>query len=172
MSLQWYALRSKPNKEGPLWREVHAQGFEVFYPEIRVQPVNPRSRKVRPYFPGYMFVRVDLPEVGPSAFMWMPHSYGLVIFGPEPSTVPEELINALHRRVDAINQAGGEILDGLKHGETIKINSGPFMGYEALFDACMTGGERVRVLLKLLEKRLVPLELPMGQIQQKTRYSC
>ena len=128
MSLQWYALRSKPNKEGPLWREVHAQGFEVFYPEIRVQPVNPRSRKVRPYFPGYM--------------------------------------------VDAINQAGGEILDGLKHGETIKINGGPFMGYEALFDACMTGGERVRVLLKLLEKRLVPLELPMGQIQQKTRYSC
>ena len=128
MNLQWYALRSKPNKEGPLWREVHAQGFEVFYSEIRVQPVNPRSRKVRPYFPGYM--------------------------------------------VDAINQAGGEILDGLKHGETIKINGGPFMGYEALFDACMTGGERVRVLLKLLEKRLVPLELPMGQIQQKTRYSC
>ena len=128
MSLQWYALRSKPNKEGPLWREVHAQGFEVFYPEIRVQPVNPRSRKVRPDFPGYM--------------------------------------------VDAINQAGGEILDGLKHGETIKINSGPFMGYEALFDACMPGGERVRVLLKLLEKRLVPLELPTGQIQQKTRYSC
>jgi transcriptional antiterminator RfaH len=128
MSLQWYALCSKPNKEGPLWWEVHAQGFEVFYPEIRVQPVNPRSRKVRPDFPGYM--------------------------------------------VDAINQAGGEILDGLKHGETIKINSGPFMGYEALFDAYMPGGERVRVLLKLLEKRLVPLELPTGQIQQKTRYSC
>jgi transcriptional antiterminator RfaH len=169
MSLQWFALRSKPNKEGPLWREVNAQGFKVFYPQIRVQPVNPRSRKVRPYFPGYMFVHIDLPTVGISEFMWMPHSYGLVVFGSEPPSVPEELIQGLYRRVNAINEAGGENLDGLKHGETIKIEGGPFTGYEALFDARLPGGDRVRVLLKLLEKRLVPLELPAGLIQPKTR---
>lgn len=170
MSLQWYTLRSKRNKEGPLWREVHARGFEVFYPQICVQPVNPRSRKVHPYFPGYMFVHMDLTTVGLSAFRWMPHSYGLVIFGSDPSSVPEDLIHALHRRVEAINEAGGENLDGLKHGETITIHGGPFKGYEALFDARLPGGERVRVLLKLLEKRLVPLELPAGLIQQKTRH--
>jgi transcription antitermination factor NusG len=170
MSLQWFALRSKPNKEGPLGRDVNAQGFEVFYPQIRVQPVNPRSHKVRPYFPGYMFVHIDLPAVGISAFMWMPHSYGLVAFGMEPPSVPEELIQGLHRRVNAINEAGGENLDGLKHGETIKIESGPFTGYEALFDARLPGGDRVRVLLKLLEKRLVPLELPAGLIQPTTRH--
>jgi transcription antitermination factor NusG len=170
MSLQWFALRSKPNKEGPLWREVHAQGYEVFYPQIRVQPVNPRSHKVRPYFPGYMFVHIDLPAVGISAFMWMPHSYGLVVFGSEPPSVPEELIHTLHHRVNAINEAGGENLDGLKHGETIKIEGGPFTGYEALFDTRLPGGDRVRVLLKLLEKRLVPLELPAGLIQPKTRH--
>jgi len=170
MSLQWFALRSKPNKEGPLWREVHAQGYEVFYPQIHVQPVNPRSRKVRPYFPGYMFVHIDLPEVGISEFMWMPHSYGLVIFGTEPPSVPEELIQALHRRVKAINAAGGENLEGLKQGEAVKIESGPFTGYEALFDARLPGGDRVRVLLKLLERRLVPLELSAGLIQPKTRH--
>ena len=170
MSLQWYALRSKPNKEAALWREVHAQGYEVFFPQVRVQPVNPRSRKVRPYFPGYMFVHFDLPTVGISAFRWIPHSYGLVIFGSDPSSVPEELIHALHHRVEAINEAGGENLDGLKHGETITIHGGPFTGYEALFDARLPGGERVRVLLKLLEKRLVPLELPAGYIHQPTRH--
>jgi transcriptional antiterminator RfaH len=170
MSLQWYALRSKPNKEGPLWREVDAQGYEVFYPQIRVQPVDPRSHKVRPYFPGYMFVHLDLPMVGYSAFRWMPHSYGLVNFGADPTSVPEELIHAISLRVDAINIAGGEILDGLKHGETIMIQGGPFSGYEAIFDIRLPGNERVRVLLKLLENRLVPLELPAGQIQQKKRH--
>jgi len=170
MSLEWYALRSKPNKEEPLWLEVHARGFEVFYPQVCVQPINPRSRKVRPYFPGYMFVRVDLPVVGFSAFRWMPYSYGLVIFGPDPASMPEELINALRHRLETINKAGGENLEGLKHGETITILDGPFAGYEGLFDACLPGRERVRVLLKMLEKRLVPLELPAGLIQQKTRH--
>jgi transcription antitermination factor NusG len=170
MSLQWYVLRSKPNKEWPLWCEVYARGFEVYYPQIRVQPVNPRSKKVHPYFPGYMFVHLDLPAVGCSPFRWMPHSNGLVIFGSNPSFVPEELIHALHRRVDAINDTGGENLDGLKQGETILIHGGLFTGYEALFDTRLPGGERVRVLLKLLETRLVLLELPAFQIQQKTRH--
>ena len=170
MNLQWYALRSKPNKEGPLWREVHAQGFEGYYPQICVQPIDPRSRKVRPYFPGYMFVHLDLPTVGYSAFRWLPYSYGLVNFGSDPTSVPEELIHAIHHRVEAINKAGGENLDGLRHGEPIMIQGGPFTGYEALFDVRLPGGDRVRVLLKLLEKRLVPLELPAGYIQQKTRH--
>ncbi len=170
MTLLWYALRSKPNKEEPLWLEAHARGFDVFYPRIRVQPINPRSRKVRSYFPGYMFVHVDLPMVGPSAFQWMPYSYGLVTFDVEPASVPDELIHALRRRVEAINEAGGEKFDGLKRGEKVTILGGPFAGYEALFDACLPGHERVRVLLQLLEKRLVPLELPAGLIQHNARY--
>jgi transcription antitermination factor NusG len=170
MSKQWYVLRSKANSEESLSREVHARGFEVFCPQIRVRPVNPRSRKVLPYFPGYMFVNVDLPAVGYSAFMWLPQSYGLVIFGQEASSVPDELIYALQLRVDEINEAGGESLLGLKHGATITIHDGPFVGYEALFDACTCAGERVRVLLKLLNRRMVSLELPAGQIQPEKRH--
>ena len=162
MSMQWYVLRSKVNSEEPLSREVHARGFEVFCPQIRVQPVNPRSRKVRPYFPGYMFVHVDLPAVGYSGFMWMPHSYGLVAFGSDPPSVPDDLIHALHGRVDAINKAGGENLDGLKRGEPITIHDGPFAGYKAIFDACLPGCERVRVLLKLLEFACGPAGFACG----------
>ena len=66
MTTHWYALRSKPCKEDILWRQVGLRGFECFYPRLRVKPVNPRSRKIRPYFPGYMFVRADLSEAGNS----------------------------------------------------------------------------------------------------------
>jgi transcription antitermination factor NusG len=169
MSEQWYVLRSKPNKEDALWQELTARSYEVFYPQIHVKPVNPRSRKIRPYFPGYLFVNVDLPVIGYSALAWMPYSYGLVFFDSEPASVPDVLIDALRRHMDAVNAAGGELFDGLKQGETISIQAGPFAGYEAIFDARLPGSERVRVLLKLLNKNQVPLELPAGQIKRIKR---
>ena len=169
MSGQWYALRSKPNKEEALSRELLARSYEVFYPQIHVQPVNPRSRKVRPYFPGYLFINIDLPVVGFSALAWMPHSYGLVFFGSEPASVPEALIAALRRHLEAVNAAGGELFDGLEPGEAVSIEAGPFTGYEAIFDAGLPGSQRVRVLLKLLNKNQIPLELPAGQVNRLKR---
>lgn len=169
MSLQWYALRSKPRKENVLWRQAQEHGFEVFYPRLRVNPVNPRSQKIKPYFPGYMFVRTDLEASGLSTFQWMPHSTGLVCFGGEPSVVPENLIHAIRRRVEEIAQAGGEVFDGLKPGDVIRISYGPFEGYEAIFDARLPGSARVRVLLQLLSERRVPLELDVSHIQQTKR---
>src|SRR5687768_6851823 len=103
MPVYWYALRCKPRKEDVVWRQVRNQGFEAFYPLLRIQPVNPRSRKYRPYFPGYLFVRVDISEVGLSTFQWMPHAIGLVVFGDEAAVVPEYLIQAIQRRVEEIS---------------------------------------------------------------------
>ena len=87
MAESWYALRSKPRKEEVLWRQLLAREIEVFFPRIRVHPVNPRSRKLRPYFPGYMFVQVDIEAVGASKFNWMPFAIGLVSFDGEPAVV-------------------------------------------------------------------------------------
>jgi len=170
MANNWYALRRKPRKEEVVWRQVRTQGFEAFYPRLRVNPVNPRSRKVRPYFPGYLFVSADLDEVGVSVFQWMPHAIGLVAFGGEPAAVPDSLINALRKRVEEIAAAGGEVFDGLQPGDTVRINDGPFRGYEAIFDTRLPGNERVRVLLELLgSQRRVPIELSAGQIQRKKK---
>lgn len=168
METHWYALRSKSRKEEIVWRQVHNQGFEVFYPRLKVQPVNPRARKLKPYFPGYMFVNVDIEQVGLSTFQWMPHAMGLVCFGDEPSIVPDHLIHAIKKRVDEISEAGGELFVDLHPGDKVLISDGPFAGYEAIFDARLPGSERVRVLLQLLNsQRQVPLELKSGQLSQR-----
>ena len=168
MAKLWYVIRSKPRKEEVVWRQVHNRGFETFLPRIRVNPVNPRARKLRPYFPGYLFVHADLDDSGTSVFQWMPHTIGLVNFGGEPAVVPDNLLHAIRKRVDEINEAGGEVFDGLQAGEKVYISDGPFKGYEAIFDSRISGSERVRVLLELLgSKRQVPLELNAGQIESK-----
>ena len=170
MPNNWYALRSKPRKEEIVWRQVLSQGFDVYYPRLRVHPVNPRSRKVKAYFPGYLFVQADVEQVGLSLFQWMPHTLGLVSFGGEPAVVPDHLVQAIHQRVDQINAAGGEIFEGLKPGEAIWINDGPFNGYEAIFDARLPGTERVRVLLEFLgNRRQVAIVLEARQIQRRDK---
>jgi len=167
MTLHWYALRSKPRKEEVVWRQLRTQGIEVYYPRLKVQPVNPRSRKVRPYFPGYMFVQTEIETVGLSTFQWMPFAMGLVCFGDEPAIVPENLVHAIRKRVEEITAAGGELFEGLQPGDKIVIRDGPFAGYEAIFDARVPGSERVRVLLQLLNnQRQVPMELDSSYIQR------
>lgn len=168
MTFQWYALRSKPLKEDLVWKQLISREIECFYPRMRVHPVNPRARKVKPYFPGYLFIHVDLEDVGVSPLKWMPHTLGLVSFGDEPASVPDHLIIALKKKVKEINEAGGEVFKGLKQGEKIWIHSGPFSGYEAIFDHRLPGKERVRVLLQFLgEPRKVPVELDVSQIRKE-----
>jgi transcription antitermination factor NusG len=167
MPVYWYALQSKTHKEEALYEQLQTQGYEVFFPRIRVNPVNPRARRIKAYFPGYMFVRTDIEQVGLSTFQWMPFARGMITFDQEPATVPDALISAIRQRVEDVNAAGGEKLAELKHGDTVMIHDGPFSGYEAIFDLRLPGSERVRVLISLLSQRQVPVELRVGQLHKR-----
>ena len=168
MSNSWYALRSKPRKEDIVYRQLLSHGIETYYPRLRIKPVNPRSKNVKPYFPGYMFIRADIDELGTSTFQWMPHTVGLVSFGNEPAIVPENLIAEIKKRVEEATRIREIKNKAYLRGEVIKISNGPFTGYEAIFDAEISGSERVRVLLKLLnDKRQIILELNQNQVTRK-----
>ena len=165
----WYALRSQPHRAPMIWRQAQAMGYDTFYPRLRVQPVNPRAKSVRPYFPGYLFVRADLKAAGLSTFRYMPHAIGIVCFGGEPAIVPDHLIQALRKRVEELGAAKIDPLHGLRRGDRVTIEGGPFEGYKAVFDVRISGAERVRVLLNLLGGRNIPLELNASLIQVSKR---
>lgn len=161
MAIVWYALHVKPHKERFVYERLQnlehysgqaniadaAQQIQPFFPAVRVKPVNPRSAKVRPYFPGYIFVRGDLELLGENAFIWIPGTHGLVRFGDMPAAVPDVLIRELRERLAEIEAAGGLVFDALKPGDLVRITSGPLAGYEAIFDMRLPGKERVQVLL-------------------------
>jgi len=164
MIMPWYVLRSKPQKEEFLYSQLLARGFEAFFPSLCVKPVNPRSRKVLPYFPGYLFVCVDMNAEGFSTFQWMPGSLGLVSFGGIPPPVPLELIHVLRRNVEQANARFGK-QPVFTCGELVTVREGIFDGYQAIFDTHLPGNDRVRVLLQYLKGRQVYLVLPIQQIQ-------
>jgi transcriptional antiterminator RfaH len=170
MPLNWYALHSHPNREKAVFQELLSRRLEAFYPSLTVKPVNPRSRKERPYFPGYLFVRVDLEETGLSTLQWMPHVIRLVSHGGEPSPVPDTLIHALQRRMDQLAaHPETATLPAVKPGDKVVIGEGPFEGYPAIFDARLPGTQRVRVLLKLLSGVLVKVDLDGEDIRPERK---
>lgn len=167
MTLAWHVVRSKPNREDFLARELESRDLEVFHPILRANPVNPRARRFKPYFPGYIFVRVDLEKINSSALERVPGAANLVSFGGEVASVPENLIHAVRRKVEEINSAGGEKAAAYQPGDLVEIEHGPFAGYTAILDANLPGTERVRVLLRMLEKRDLPVEMPVGYIRAR-----
>jgi transcriptional antiterminator RfaH len=169
LGAHWYALRTKPRSESTVWRQAQALGVETFYPRLRSRPVNPRARKIKPYFPGYLFVRANLHETGLSTFQYMPYAHGVVCFGGEPAHVPDALIHAIRRRVEEFAERDEGWCDGCKPNDPIWIHDGPFAGHEAILDARLPGSDRVRVLLQMLSGRSVRVELDAAQIGHKQR---
>lgn len=166
MSIHWYVLHVKPHKERPVHNLLKSNDVEVFYPYLKVKPVNPRSKKERPFFPGYIFVRVDLEEEGRNALRWTVGTYGLVSFGDKPAAVPDNFIIELKKRMQFIEEAGGLVFEDLQEGDEVRITKGPFEGYEAIFDTRLSGKDRVQVLLAYLSDRPVRVQLDASEIEK------
>lgn len=149
MSANWYVLSIKAHKEQPVHQYLESNQIKAYLPTMRVKPVNPRSRTTRPFFPGYMFVNIDLDREGENRLRWIPGTRGLVRFGNHPAIVPENLIAELRKRVAALNKAGAK-QKRLQKGDRVRIINGPFKGYEAIFNTHLSARDRVQVLLAFL----------------------
>jgi transcription antitermination factor NusG len=167
MSLSWYVLHSKPNKEDFLFSQLRNREIEVYYPRLRVEPVNPRSRKVRPFFPGYLFVHVDLDRTPISSLTYVPGANCVISFDHEPAIVPDAIMQTIQSNVDRVNQNPDLIYNQLSHGDPVTIQGGPFEGYEAIFDTCLEGSERVRLLIKLLRGQQMRVQIPAKMVKPK-----
>jgi len=162
--LHWYVFQSKPRKEPLLCEQLQLNNIDTFFPCIHVRPVNPRARKIKPYFPGYVFGRLDLEHAGRSVLDWIPGVVGIVNLGGEPATISDHLINTLRKHVETINASNRNLSKSFQTGDLVAIHEGAFAGYEAIFDARLPGRDRVEVLLKMIQGSQIRVELPVEQI--------
>jgi transcription antitermination factor NusG len=169
MSAYWYALNSKPNQEDALTQYLRSlNNVDVYYPFLRVKPVNPRSRKIRPYFPGYIFAKFDLEQVGASFIQYSPYIKKIVSYGDDPIPVVDALVEAIRQRVEEINKSGQFSVSDIVPGTRVKILNGLFDGHNAIFDQKISGRDRVRVLITVLNNQGHWLELNSSDIRPLT----
>ena len=86
--------------------------------------------------------------------------------GGEPAPVADLVVRALQARVAEIWRAGGLGSPDWVMGERVVIRQGLFEGYQGIFDVRLSGSARVRVLLKMLNDRYVPVEVDPGSIER------
>lgn len=162
--MHWYAMYSKPNKEEFLYNQLRSREVTAYYPRINVRSANQSIPKQKPYFPRYLFIRAELEEIGSSILKWTPGAVGLVEFDYAPAVVPDEVIDTIRWQVDRINASEKKMVQNFKQGDLVEIQSGPFAKYRAIFDSHLSGQQRVRVLLQMLNDRQLIVELSAKQI--------
>ena len=167
MGSYWHVLHIKPHKERSVCQLLRAKNIEVYYPVLKVKPVNPRARKERPFFPGYMFVFINLEELGANALQWIEGTHGLVRFGGDPAIVSEQLIHEIQMRLTQFQTGDGLNLDALKKGDRVQITGGIFEGYEGIFDTHLLGKDRVQVFLTYLREQPKRLRISLLDIEKK-----
>ena len=72
----------------------------------------------------------------------------IVRFGQAPAEVELGLLDDIRRRLS--RQDIIPIIRRPTHGEVVRISHGPLAGVEGIFDSCLSGKERVVVLLRAL----------------------
>jgi transcriptional antiterminator RfaH len=152
-SKKWYLVYSKPRQEGVASENLERQGFETYLPRIR-QPrrrVNRRVLVVEPMFPRYLFIYLDAHHDNWAPIRSTLGVSAVVRFGPYPTPVPNDLVDALRARED---EEGIQDLPPpeLKHGEPLRIAEGAMAGYEGIFLA-RSGKDRVLVLLDIMGRQ-------------------
>lgn len=98
--ISWFAIRTKPHKEQLAKLNYEQQGLKVYLPVMRTVVRHARSENnvLRPFFPGYLFLRLAREERNWVAIASTRGAIGAVCFGDQYVPIPDWMINDLKER--------------------------------------------------------------------------
>ncbi|HSG17325.1 MAG TPA: transcription termination/antitermination NusG family protein [Anaerolineae bacterium] len=143
---QWYAVHTKPRVERQVTMSLKQRGVESFLPETTVITTS-QKRKKTPFFPGYLFMRVDLATDNPAMWQWTPGLRHIVAYGGWPVPIPDEVINLIEVKLHELESRSSKPAHPFKPGDVVRIKNGPFSDMLGIFDGPSTPSERVHVLM-------------------------
>ncbi|MAS26407.1 MAG: transcription/translation regulatory transformer protein RfaH [Oceanospirillaceae bacterium] len=148
--MDWHIVQTKPGQELRAEEHLHLQGAEVFCPRYS-NTASPGKKAPAPLFPGYLFFRcLD----NPSLISRVRSTRGvrkLLTFGNQPATLADDIVRDIELRCGLAEEQ-----QSIMKGQRVRIESGPFRLYEAIFEE-FDGEHRAIVFLTLLnqQQRLV-----------------
>jgi transcriptional antiterminator NusG len=154
----WFVVYSKAHKERTAEFHLGRRGVEVFYPRLQLPVyVDPR-RRVVPLFPGYLFVRIVL-GVQFYDVIWAPGVSRFVGTFGVPAPLDDEVVDFLKASADEDGLLRAR--PALDVGQHVEVTRGPFAGIVGIIQRPPNAKGRIRVLMRLLNRRPVGVELPV-----------
>jgi transcriptional antiterminator RfaH len=157
----WYVVRTQTLAESKAAMHLNNQGFETYMPRYLKQIRHARKAQMvlRPLFPGYLFVSIDADAQHWRSINGTVGVISLIQLGAELSPIDDAVIDAIRDREDK-SGAVSMATPGLKKGDQVLVNSGPFAEYSGLLEET-DDKKRAILLLDLMGRKVratVPLE--------------
>lgn len=159
----WYVVRTKTGAEDRAVWHLANQGFETYLPRYRKQVRHARKTEsvLRPLFPGYVFVHLNLGQQRWRAINGTFGVISLVQFGDAPKPIPTAVVDAIRTREDAVGCVN-VAPQGLKKGDRVRVREGALSEYTALLEE-ISDEKRVVLLLDLMG-RAVRISVPVESL--------
>lgn len=147
----WHLLYTKPHKESLVHAQLDGRGIEVFFPYLQYERGHRRGVRLEPFFPHYLFVKTDLMAAEASGLRSLPGLRKIVDFDERPAVIPDEIVDDLRRRLDPYRDRIVPKSEWLfTPGQQVEVTDGPFVGFEAIYQRSLSGGQRVQILLDMM----------------------
>ena len=188
MALRWYIVHTysgfenkvlkymvgEPDKHPPIVGFISRMGLQEKIPEVlvpvqeEVQVVKGVKRNVKQkFFPGYVFVRMDLD--GPDHDdIWhfvknVPKVTGF-LGGNKPTPVPDKQVEQITKQISEGTMKPKLKID-IEEGENVKVVEGPFSNFNGVVEEVNQEKGKIRVLVSIFG-RSTPVELDFTQVER------
>lgn len=174
---QWYVLRAISGKEAKVKEYIEAdvklRGLtdkvsQVLIPTEKVIQVRNGKRvvKERNYLPGYVLVEAEL--VGEIAYLLRntPNVLGFLGGMDSPTPIRQSEINRILGTVDELQETAEDSNLEFVLGEVVKVNTGPFSGFNGTIEEINTEKKKLKVMVKIFG-RSTPVELGYMQVDKE-----
>jgi transcriptional antiterminator NusG len=173
-SLKWYIVHTYSGHENKARltllervRNAHLDEFfgEVLVPTESVMEVvkGQRRTSTRKFYPGYMFVQMDLNEKTFHLVKNTPKITGF-LGGTNPTPVPEKDISGIHSAMSE-GKAKPKPKVVFEQGDTVRVIEGPFANFSATIEEVKPDKQKVKVLVSIFG-RATPVELDFTQVEK------
>lgn len=150
----WYVVHAHPREEFKALSHLRRQNYQVYLPRYAkmIRHARKSERVIRPFFPRYLFVRLDLAINGWRAIRSTVGVNDIVCFGEQPAPLPAGVIDALEGQeseglIEVTNK------NAIKPGDNVVVLEGPFARQIGLC-VSVSDQERVAILLDLLGRKV------------------
>ncbi|MDE6159015.1 MAG: transcription termination/antitermination protein NusG [Bacteroidaceae bacterium] len=179
-AMNWYVMRAISGKEGKVkeYIEAYIKQHEDFAKHV-AQVLVPTEKKVTVRngkrvvkelyrFAGYVFVETDLVGETQSQLRNVPNVLGF-LSDTKNSTKPMPLrsheVAQMLGSVDELQDVGEEVVLSFEVGESVRVNEGPFSGFDALIEEVNEEKKKLKVSVKIFGRK-TPLELGFMQVEK------
>jgi len=175
MAKKWYVVHTQTGQEDKVKASLEAKIKQenltdligqIVIPKETISEVKKGKKKIseRRFFPGYIFVEMELNEKTWYILRTTPGILGFLGTGVQPVALEESEIEGILKRIEERKEKPVPKIT-FEIGESVRIKEGPFMDFNGTVEEILTDKGKVKVNVSIFG-RATPVELEFWQIEK------